>query len=62
MELHLTFLILLPLGLLAGALYLFALRPLWARAVERCESLDAEDAKAAKMRQEAERELHGDIP
>ena len=62
MELRLTFLILLPLGLAAVALYFLVLRPTWARTVERCRTLDVEDAKAEEMRQEAERELRGDTP
>lgn len=63
MELRLTILILLPLGLTAAALYLFLLRPAWARTVDRLQNLDAEDAKERALREEAERELHlGDTP
>lgn len=63
MDLRLTALILLPLGLAATALYVFLLRPFWARTVDRCQTLDAEDAREKALREEAERELYpGDTP
>ncbi len=57
MEFRLTFLILLPLGLTAAALYAFALRPMWAKTVSRLQDLDAADAAEKRAREEAEREL-----
>jgi len=57
MEFRLTFLILLPIGLAAAALYAFVLRPMWAKTVDRLQDLDAADAEAERLRQEAEREL-----
>lgn len=63
MELQLTLLILLPIGLVAAAIYAFILRPSWARAIERLETLDKMDAEERRLREEAERELHlGDTP
>lgn len=60
MELQLTFLILIPLGLAAAAVYRYGIRPAWRRAVERCETLDDRDAESQAQREAAERELHGD--
>lgn len=60
MEFRLTVLILLPIGLLAAALYLYLLRPMWARTVNRLQDLDTADAEAKKQREEAERELQED--
>lgn len=57
MEFRLTILILLPLGLMAAALYAYVLRPFWRRAIDHCETLDRQDAQEAKLREEAEREL-----
>ena len=60
MESRVAFLILLPLGLLAGALFRFVLLPGWRRAVDRCETADARDLRTKAEREEAERELRGD--
>jgi len=60
MELRLTVLILLPIGLAAAAIYLYLLRPMWARTVRRLEDLDTADQESQKQREEAERELQED--
>ena len=60
MESRIAFLILLPAGLLAGAIFRFAILPGWRRAVERCETADARDLRTKAEEEEAERELRGD--
>lgn len=62
MELRLTLLTLVPLGLAAAAVYAYGIRPAWKRAVERCADLDADDARERAQREAAERELQGDVP
>ncbi|GEM_PF-3932318 len=61
MEFRLTFLILLPLGLAAAAVYAYGIRPAWKRVIERCEDLDDRDACGKAQREAAERELRDEL-